>query len=65
MHSKAMFLALLVLLSLSACSATYNLKASWYGGEIISNFSYFTGADPTHGMPIEDDDQNEIIKKRI
>jgi hypothetical protein len=39
-----------VLLSLSACSATYNLKDSWSGGAIFDNFNYFTGSDPTHGI---------------
>ena len=44
-----MKLSLLVLFFILATISAYELKAAWYGGDIIYNFSYFTGADPTHG----------------
>jgi hypothetical protein len=37
------------LLCISVCSATYNLKNSWTGANVINDFNYFTGPDPTHG----------------
>jgi hypothetical protein len=47
--SRSLLLALVVQGLIAACTANYNLKNAWYGGDIISNFSYFTGADPTNG----------------
>jgi len=40
---------ILVLLFASLCSAGYNLKQNWGPQQIIDNWVYFTGNDPTHG----------------
>jgi len=38
-----------LLLGFSLCSAGYNLKDNWHGADILNNFNYYTGSDPTHG----------------